>query len=274
MPPIKKKPWSDVQTKPGILITGGYLKRAFPMDTKFVEDIDEYHQPMKYTFVRVNKGQNWLCKSVAGADASRRDLFSLTLFDDIEKAARLAATSSSDDSQPSQEATPVRRTYRSRRARDSITRITMPKNPPNCDLPTDTVEVRVFQDGRTGKAQWVDLESIPWLITYLRNEREYVGCVPNDTAVADNPIPGVSITWDWESEVWTATLSDTVRSTVKSLPQTITTSPHELTQAKWQQSAHRHTMTVGFDASTASQRREAARWFLIEFITTKLNENE
>ena len=141
----------------------------------------------------------------------------------------------------------------------------------NCGAPAGTVEVRVFNDGKTGKGQWIDLANIPWLVSYLRHEREHAGCVAHDTAVADEPIPGVSITWNWESLVWTASFSDTVRRMDRSLPRDITSSPQDLTPAKWAQSAHRHGMTVDFDASNPSQRREATRCYLIEYVETMLN---
>ena len=121
------------------------------MDTKDVEDIDEHGRTMKYTFVRLNKGQIWLYKSVAGAEASRRDLADLTLLDDIEKAVRAAAVTSSDDSQDARPAQPPPKRYKSRRARDLITRVTMPRHPPNCGVQcVDTVEVRVFNEGHKG----------------------------------------------------------------------------------------------------------------------------
>jgi hypothetical protein len=265
-----KTPWSEIVTRPGVMITGGYLKRPYAMDTKDVEDIDEHNQTVKYTFVRLNKGQCWLYKSVAGTDGTRRDLADLTLLDDIEKAVRAAAAASSDDSQEAGPVQPPPKRYKSRRARDSITRVTMPQHPPNCNAPTDTIEVRVFNDGRTGKGQWIDLANIPWVISYLRAEREHAGCVADDTAVADEPIPGVSITWNWESEEWTASLSDTVRRMHSSLPPTISTSPHDLTPDKWAQSAHRHGMNVDFDASNPRQRREATRWYLIDYVAALL----
>ena len=265
-----KTQWSEIVTRPGVMITGGYLKRAYAMETKDVEDIDEHDQTMKYTFVRLNKGQCWLYKSVAGADGTRRDLADLTLLDDIEKAVRAAAGASSDDSQEAGPAQPPPKRYKSRRARDSITRVTMALVPPNCDAPAGTVEVRVFNDGRTGKGQWIDLANIPWVISYLRAEREHAGCVAGDTAVADEPIPGVSITWNWESEVWTASLSDTVRRMHSSIPRDITTSPQDLTPDKWAQTAHRHGINVDFDASNPSQRREASRWYLIDYVAARL----
>jgi hypothetical protein len=267
-----KTQWSDVVTRPGVMITGGYLKGVQAMETKDVQDIDEHGQMMKYTFVKLNKGQYWLYKSVAGAEASRRDLAELTLLDDIEKAVRAAALTSSDDSQDARPAQPPPKKYKSRRARDLITRVTMPRHPPNCGVQcVDTVEVRVYQDGRTGKGQWIDLESIPWAIAYLRHEREHAGCVPHDTAVADEPITGVSISWNWDSETWTATISDTLRRTHRSLPRDITTSPRDLTPEKWAQSAHLHDMTVDFDAVDPRQRREATRCYLIDYIKTELS---
>jgi len=272
----KKQQWSDIRTRPGVMVSGGYLKGEHAMDTKEVGDVDEHNQPVQYTFVKINKGQSWLFKSVAGAEACRRDLFDFTLFDDIEKAVRAAAVTSSDDSQESTPAQPPAKKYRSCRASDSITRVTMPLRPPNCGAPSpaDTIEVRVFNDGRTGKGQWIDIESIPWLVSYLRDERELVGCVVHDTAVADEPIPGVTITWNWGSELWTASFSDEVRRAHEPLPPCFTTSPQDLTPAKWAASAHRHGMTVDFDASNPSQRREAARWFLIGYVETKLNETK
>ena len=147
----------------------------------------------------------------------------------------------------------------------------MPLHPPKCGLPDGTIEVNVFNDGHTGKGQWIDLDSVPWLVSYMRHEREHAGCVAHhDTAVADEPLPGVSMTWNWESHVWTASFSDAVRKTHMSLPRDITSSPQDLTPAKWAQSAHRHGMSVDFDASDSSQRREATRSYLIEYIETKL----
>ena len=108
---------------------------------------------MEYTFVRINKGQNWLYKSVAGADAIRRDLADLTLLDNIETAVRASAVTSSEDSQEAAPAQPPGKKYKSRRARDSITRVTMPLHPPNCGAPAGTVEVRVFNDGRGSISQ-------------------------------------------------------------------------------------------------------------------------
>ena len=271
-----KTQWSEIVTRPGVMITGGYLKRPYAMDTKDVEDIDENDQTMKYTFVRLNKGQCWLYKSVAGADGTRRDLADLTLLDDIEKAVRAAAAASSDDSQEAGPAQPPPKRYKSRRARDSITRVAMPLHPPNCGLPDGTIEVNVFNDGHTGKGQWIDLDSVPWLVSYMRHEREHADCHANDhgddTAVAEEPIPGVSVTWNWDSQLWTAVMSATVRTMHTSLPRDISTSPHELTREKWEQSAYRHGLTVDFDASTPSQRREVARCFLIHAVATRLQQ--
>jgi len=268
----KKRIWSDIQTTRAVTISGGYLKDPYVLETKDVADIDEHHQTMEYTFVRINKGQTWLYKSVAGADATRRDLAELTLLDNIEKAVRSIAQSSSEDSQEAAPAQPPckKKKYRTCRARDSITRVTMPLHPPNCGAPAGTVEVRVFNDGRTGKGQWIDLANIPWLISYMRHEREHEGCAVEDTAVADEPIPGVWIKWNWELGLWTATFSDTVRRMHGPIPREISTSPQDLDPDKWAQSAHRHRMTVDFDASNPSQRREVTRCFLIEYIETEL----
>jgi len=271
-----KKQWRDIETRTGIMISGGYLRSPYALETKEVEDIDEYHQHMHYTFVRLNKGQHWLYKSVAGADATRRDLAHLTLLDDIEKAVRAATSTSSDDSQEATPRQPAAKKYKTRRARDSITRITMPLHPPNCGLPDGTIEVNVFNDGHTGKGQWIDLDSVPWLVSYMRHEREHADCHANDhgddTAVAEEPIPGVSVTWNWDSQLWTAVMSATVRRMDTSLPRDISTSPHELTREKWEQSAYRHGLTVDFDASTPSQRREVARCFLIHAVATRLQQ--
>ena len=272
-----KKQWTDIATRTGIMITGGYLKSSYALETKEVEDIDECHQHMHYTFVRINKGQHWLYKSVAGAgaDATRRDLAHLTLLDDIEKAVRAATSTSSDDSQEATPRPPATKRYKTCRARDSITRITMPLHPPNCGLPGGTIEVNVFNDGHTGKGQWIDLESVPWLASYMRHERERAECHADGhgdvTAVADEPIPGVSIEWNWQTEVWTASISDTIRRKNESLPEEIISSPKELTAEKWKRSAHRHGMTVDSEASTASQRREATRSFLIDVVETMIN---
>ena len=46
-------------------VGGGVESVAVQRD---IEDIYEHGQTMKYTFVRLNKGQYWLYKSVAGAD--------------------------------------------------------------------------------------------------------------------------------------------------------------------------------------------------------------
>ena len=212
--------------------------------------------------------------SPSGADATRRDLAHLTLLDDIEKAVRAATSTSSDDSQDAAPRQPAAKKYKTRRARDSITRITMPLHPPNCGLPDGTIEVNVFNDGHTGKGQWIDLESVPWLVSYMRDERERAECHADDhgdvTAVADEPIPGVSITWNWTSGGWIASISDTVRNQNKFLPREITTSPQELTRDKWAKSADQHRLTVDFDASTPSQRREVARCFLVHHIATEL----
>ena len=90
------------------------------METKDVEDIDEHNNIVKYTFVRINKGQHWLFKTAVGVDASRRDLAdsSVTVFEDLEKAVRAAAAASSDDSQESAPGTegPRPKRYKSCRA--------------------------------------------------------------------------------------------------------------------------------------------------------------
>ena len=254
------------------MIEGGYLKRPYAMETKDVGDIDEHNQTVNYTFVRVNKGQEWLFKAVAGENASRRDLFDINIFDEIEKAVRVAATSS-DESQEAVSSQPAAKRYKSRRARDSITRVTMPLHPPNYDAPAGTVEVHVYNDGPTGKGQWIDVASIPWLVSYLRRDREHRGCVAPGAAVADapdEPIPGVSITWSWATKEWVATFSDTLRHEHGSLPGDIRTSPENLTRDKWEECAHRHGMAVDFDASDARQRREVTRWFLLGVVETKL----
>ena len=269
--------FAAVQTRPGVLIEGGYLNRPYAMETKHIDDFDDHNHMVQHTFVRINKGQDWLFKAVAGTDASRRDLSDLKLLDDIENAVRaMAATSDESQDQKAAPARPPAKRYKSRRARDLITRITMPLHPPNCDKPDDTVEVRVYQDGRTGKGQWIDVESIPWVVTYLRSERASAGCDAPDTAVADDagdePIQGVSITWNWQSNEWIASFSDALREKHTCLPpRDIRSSPKDLTPEKWAASAHRHGMTVDFDASDPSQRREATRCYLIEYINTELN---
>ena len=135
--------------------------------------------------------------------------------------------------------------------------------------------MRVFNDGKTGKGQWIDLANIPWLVSYVCREREHAGCDVADTAVAEeDSIPGVSINWNWTSKEWIATLSDTVRNNHKSLPETIKSNPLELTPEKWARSAHRHGITVDFDASSPSQRREATRAYLLEYVETKLKKGK
>ena len=217
-------------------------------------------------------------QTVAGTDATRRELAHLTLLGDIEKAVRETvriacetslASSASDESQDIPPQPPTKK-YRSRRARDAITRITMPRRPPNCGASVDTVEVRVFNTGSTGKGQWIDLESLPWLVSYLRDEREHVADPPDDTAVADEPMPGVSIKWDWQSNVWVATLAANARRTNGPQQTVITSDPNDLTPEKWAQGAHLHKMTVDFDNADASQRREATRSFLLHHIQTML----
>ena len=128
----------------------------------------------------------------------------------------------------------------------------------------------------SGKGQWIDIDSVPWLISYVSTQRENTGCPSSwgvdDSAVADMemPIPGVSITWDWQSEVWVASFSDAVRKQHKQLPQEIRSCPHDINEAKWKQGAYLHGFTVDFSASDPTQRREATRAFLIDFIKTRL----
>ena len=267
MPPQKRE-WSTIETQPGVLITGGYLAKPYAMETKVIEDIDENNQTIQYTFARLNKGQDWLFKAVAGADACRRDLFHLNLLEDIEKAV-METSAPSDESQEAITAQPPVKKIKSKRARDSITRVKMPRHPPHCAAHAGDVEIRVYNQG--SKGQWIDVANIPWLVDYLRREREHTGCDEPDTAVADETeIQGVSIRWNWESHVWIASLSDTVRMP-KSLPPQFSTCPKELTPEKWAKGAHLQRLTVDFEAATPGQRREAARCYLLDYVTTVLN---
>jgi len=268
---IKKKmpmKFAEVQIKSNAYtVCGGFATKPIPLIVKEIHDVDSAQAAVIGVYAKVDKGEPWLFKTVAGPTSTRRDVFKLKGLNEIENRMRRAAAESDD----SQDTPPANgRKYKYKRARDSITCIKMPERP-SC-MAGATVDVRVYSDG--AKGLWIDINNLPWLINYLKEEREMSGCpappAPPTADAAGEGLPGVTIKWDYANSEYVAIISDELRSTRPHISQEVRTSPSSITTDKWDKVAASLGFDNSFETADADSKQSATRAYLILWLKDAL----
>ena len=262
----KSQPFNEVRVETNVYaISGGFSKPTsrIPLHVKEINDVDSQQVAVVGVFAKVDKGEPWLFKTVAGPASTRREVFHLRGIKEIENRMRRAAAESDD----SQDMPPTNgRKYKHKRARDSITCIKMPERP--LYMEGATVDVRVYSNG--AKGLWIDIDNLPWLVRYLKEEREMSGCPPpplDDTAdAAAEGLPGVTIKWDYAAAEYVAIIADELRAIRPHLHREVRASPSELTAEKWDKVAASLGITNSIGSANADTRQTVTRAYLISYL--------
>ena len=255
------QPWRDVVLAERITISGGHSKSHFPVEAFVLDDVVD-NVVQTFTFVKVNKGYEWLFKTVAGDSASRKHLANLKILEEIETQIK-TQNASSDDSQ--EQGVPVaKRARKSKRGMNHVHVVRVPEMPSQSTAVAelaegDTREIRVYCNGSHGL--WLDREAIPWLCNYLRAERDE-GCDADASRTVDSPIDGVDIAWDFAENEYIVKIDKTK---YPHLPATVRSSPKDLDQGKYQ--------AMGFEgpvaSATADDRQDATRKWVLHWCITE-----
>ena len=223
--------WKTVAVAKQWAVEGGYLSKAFTLETK---EVDTVSGPM--SFVKIDKQADWLLKAALGKANNKGGLKRTRLFAIIKDKLKDAACGASptqpatDDSQDSAVAEPAssdpmnmlesfesdaapaakrRRVYASTRAKNNISHVDMPEFEPTANPDkngTRTVSVLPLSTNST----WLCVDDVPWLVKWLADEARSGGVPvatddPLDALACNCEAEHVHIRWDfggaWEAIV-------------------------------------------------------------------------
>ena len=228
------------------------------------------------SFCRVRKDEVWSLKCLLGPDGQKGDLKRCRAIETMRhQLALVEDTSAVADTPPSADDefdpmcalddtdvvhTPQKHKTRVRgkcMARDQILTITMPTHPsPRFDSAVaESCAIEVINRGHI--ALWMNVDHVPWLINYMREEL-MSGGVPRlpCSAVADTncDTPGLHIRWNYTHNSWDATfVSGELQGT------TLTSKVDNMTADKWVAIAP--VMGIEFADASFEQRKEGTFMF-------------
>jgi hypothetical protein len=229
--------WQPVRISKTVSVQGGFSKKPCAAESMDVGDA---------IFLRLEKNADWLLKLSGGPKTKKGGLARTSVVENLRKACGLdsqrelvSPTVRVDEDDPMRavdacayegvvpEDKRRKPYYQPKRAVEQVVRVNMPARAVDRSC-GDTVSVMLVAKGTN--SLWVHVDHVPWLVSYLADERSRCGVdVPQDTAddakVAENSsVPGLAIRWDFSSnDSWEAVWvkrplkGEIVRSSVSSL---------------------------------------------------------
>ena len=278
--------WTPPTVHKTFSISGGFLTRPMPIDTRSVS-CDDAKSPAVASdtaehFVKIEKNADWMIKAVGGMRAQRGSLSRTKLVEELKtQMKRLGASPPQpsavedvDYTDPMSALDPLdidmkptpKKCKRPRKG--LVIEIDMPlcepSRHPDC-ASRKTVRVLGFSTNQV----WLALADVPWLIQWLVDSVSTSGVPMLHDAVltANSPaVAGVNFQWDFEDS-WEATIL------VGPNPgSTIVSSVSDFAEAKWAVVAPVHNYGVSFADSTYAQKKTATLHYL-EYRCTQLLES-
>ena len=201
------KAFNPIVIEQTFTITGGLLRQ--PQVIKVEEKAADQEQ---LHFVAVSSSEAWLCAVLSGKCPKRRPLGRCQVFHTLraklasapgalaDPGDKMAALGMDDDEFPPA-TTPQKRQRRVKGpAPDASVTAEEPTLVHMKSTPSAIAEERPVWACRTGRNLMIDLDSLPWLVTYLKEEIDTSGvpAVVPESPPKDEP----SIWWDFRDECW------------------------------------------------------------------------
>ena len=270
-PPAKKAKgtaWAQPTCKQATVVTGGLSRRFYVVETKEIE-CSAFETK---TFVKVGKNEEWVLKLVLGEGGQRGGLKRTKLVEELR--AKLVeekgfASSPKVDDDPMNQLDELasvvtresKRGYQRKRAKDKILTVEMPAH---CQLglnkSTEKARVEIMAVGTY--QLWINMESVPWFISYLSAECRSGGVAHEDEG-GDTPnceVDGLHIAWDFDTnDAWVGTWLEGPAT-----GHTVSISLSSFTESKFQQSAPRAGIATLFSEASHAELKQAARTLLVD----------
>ena len=290
---MKVEKWNPIKITRELAVSGGRLKKD---DKILMDTVDIQIGEQMFKFVRVDKGQKWIIKSIGGSSCQRSTFFNQwSVFDDIGRKLQdlnrmLDAdhdsgdtSSGGNDSQDgllleidTLEAAPPakkqrKQNYISKRNKDQMSEIVMPRySPVAYPENKETCTITVYATGT--RALYLGIEHVDWLVEFLRDESDALAkkaqadddddAAPEDDQNHAHVPQGVSVKWCFKTHRWQAVILQT--------GQPFFCKVGDLTSQLWDQLSHIHQYPVNYEAANTEQRREVARLHLCSVMQCKL----
>ena len=269
-PPSKqgKQPtWVEPTCCAATVVTGGLSKRQYVVETLPIEwQGDEIK-----TFVRVSKNDEWVLKLVLGDGGQKGGLRRTNLVEMLRS--KLIAESGSAVASPmvddpmdqldkaSGVRPPSKKAKLCKRAKDKIVAVEMPRYC-HLEMNKSSEKVNIELMASSTSQIWINMEAVPWLISYLSAEVRSGG-VSHDAEDAFLPsnceVDNLNLSWDFQSnDAWVGTW---VEGPMKG--QTVTVAMSKFNEVKFQQSAAQAGVETSFNNASREDLKTAARQYLL-----------
>ena len=273
--------WRPVALAESFTLSGGYMrpKRTAALQSKSVSRIQN-GRVHSSTYIKVNKNDDWLLKSVGGERAQVGALRRTTAIAELrEKLTAVvdpdAAVAEPEDEMGDpmaalddvEETNPVAKSksrYSRKRPREQEVVLTMPLYCPKA-RPGDTQTKDVHVMASSTNQLWVLKDDIPWLLMYLAEEHGCGGVAvdPEDNAVAEANCPtveGLNVEWNFA-------LNDGYRAHFVEGPlaeaQPVTCKLDQLTVEKWDSMNAIHHYGKSFHNANNVELKRAAYDYIV-----------
>ena len=261
-----KPTWVEPTCCTATVVTGGFTKRHYVVETNEVEwQADEIK-----TFVRVSKNDEWVLKLVLGDGGQKGGLRRTSLVEMLRsklvEGSGAAVGGPTDDPMDQLDKSsgvrpPSKKAKTSKRAKDKIITVEMPRY---CHLGMNksSEKVNVELMACSTNQLWLNMDSVPWLISYLSAEARSGGVSheAEDAILPSNcEVDNLNLSWDFQSnDAWVGTW---VEGPLKG--QTVTVPMSKFNEVKFQQSAAQAGVKTIFQDASREDLKTAARHYLL-----------
>ena len=268
-------PWRSVHIEESsVAVKGGRLPKedCVLAPKRYVGEDECTDFTLHGIYLKIDKGQAWLYKTVFGKTAQRGNFFKYQGFEELERKMwqkRDDCSDPSDDSPGSNTSSDImsalrpvegdfpaakRRKTTVAKRKTQVFEVDMP-----CAFEGDPDVTRGVRVMRVGKGFWIHADDAAWFIEYLHGESLH------KTRCTSEP-SGVRIDFCFKRHAWIAVIEDGNHKFAGGEP--FKQAPHSLTADQWTEAAYLHKIESGFANATSEQKREAARCWLMHYMQT------